>query len=62
MKLKRVTLIVVLIIYSLVCFQMMNTKYDPLARYQYTTVENRDIIVDNMSQDEIELNIDEKLR
>lgn len=62
MKLKRVTLIVCLIIYSLVCFQMMNTKYDPLARYQYTTVENRDVIVDNMSQDDINYIIEQKIK
>ena len=62
MKLKRIALIVCLIIYSFICFQMMNTRYNPLARYPYATKENRDVIIDTMSQDDINYIIQQKIK
>lgn len=46
MKVKRTLFVLSLLIFSMVCFQYMSTKYDPLARYKYTTPENRDIILE----------------
>lgn len=62
MKIKRMFLIICLIAISLICIYMMNNKFDPLARYQFTTKENREIIIENMSQDDINYIIQQKLK
>lgn len=40
----------------------MNNKYDPLARYPYTTNDNRQIILDKMNDEEIDYIISQKIK
>lgn len=63
MKLKRTLFVVSLLLFSLACFQYMSTKYDPLARYKYTTPENRDIILEYINNPEdIDYLIQQKIK
>lgn len=65
MNLKRASLVIVLIAIFIVCFQSMNNKYDPLARYKYTselTNEQRDKILEHMDSDDIDFMIQQKLK
>lgn len=64
MKFKRMGLIVVILAIFIICFQSMNNKYDPLARYTYTselTNEQRDTILEHMDSDDIDFMIQQKL-
>ena len=65
MKAKRIALIVVLVAVFVVCFQSMNNRYDPLARYSFNkelTVEQKDLIIEKMSLDDIDYMIQQKLK
>lgn len=62
MKLKRLLLIIVLIIFTAVCMYTMNTKFDRLARYQYVTDENRDLIEAYMSDEDIAYMVQQKIK
>ena len=50
----RVLLIVVCFAIGCYCLYYMNKSYDPLARYPYTTDENRDIILEYLDTDDID--------
>lgn len=62
MNLKRVALILGLVLLTFVCFLVMDNKYDPLARYQYATKENRDVILEYMDQEDIDYIIQQKIK
>lgn len=58
MDFKRWFFIGVLMILFLCCYHIMNQHIDELSRYQYTTDENRDIILEHLDIDEINFLID----
>ena len=58
MKFKRGLFIGVLFLLFLCCYQIMNQRYDELSRYQYANNENRDLILEYMSDEEINYLID----
>lgn len=63
MRLKRMVLIVVLLVFSFVCIYMMNDSYDRLARYQYEiTDEQRELLESHLSDDDISYIIQQKIR
>lgn len=65
MKAKRLTLIIVLIAIFVVCFQSMNNRYDPLARYSYNselTMQERELIIQHMNTEDIDYMIQAKLK
>lgn len=53
MKTKRILFIASLICMFGICFTIMNKHYDELARYQYVTKENREILLAHLSTDDI---------
>lgn len=53
MKQKRMIFIGSLLCLFGVCFTIMNRHYDELARYQYVTKENREILLAHLSTDDI---------
>ena len=50
----RVLLIVVCLAVGLYCLYTMDKSYDPLARYPYTTDENREILLKYFDSDDID--------
>jgi len=62
MKAKRISFIAVLLVLFGVCFTVMNQHYDELARYPYVTSENRDIIVEHLSSEDINYMISQQLK
>ena len=58
MKFKRGLFIGVLFLLFLCCYQIINQRYDELSRYQYANNENRDLILEYMSDEEINYLID----
>ncbi len=55
-------MIFVLIIFSVVCFNSMDTKYDRLARYEFADETNRDIILESFNDAEIDYLIQRKIK
>lgn len=62
MKAKRILFIVSLIALFGVCFTIMNKHYDELARYPYVTNENREIILEHLSSDDINYMVSQQLK
>lgn len=63
MKIKRLILVAVLIIFSVACIYMMNDSYDRFARYQYEiTDEQREIMEAHLSDDDINYIIQQKIK
>lgn len=62
MKTKRILFIASLLVLFCICFTIMNRHYDELARYPYVTNENRDIIVEHLSNDDINYMISQQLK
>lgn len=62
MKLKRVFFVGTLVVLFLCCYQIMNQHYDELARYQYVTDENRKILLENLSTEDINYLIDRQYK
>ncbi|MGB4985116.1 MAG: hypothetical protein WBO70_05040 [Erysipelotrichaceae bacterium] len=62
MEKKRILLTISLMIFFMGCLYFINIKYDPLSRYKYKTASNRDIIINNLSKDEIDYIIDYDLK
>lgn len=62
MKAKRILFIASLLVLFAVCFTVMNRHYDELARYPYVTKENRDIILEHLSSDDIDYMISQQLK
>lgn len=62
MRLKRVFFVGTLIVLFLCCYQIMNQHYDELARYQYVTDENRKIILEYLSTEDISYLIDRQYK
>ena len=58
MDFKRCIFIGTLMTLFLCCYHIMNQHIDELSRYQYTTDENRDIILEHLDIDEINFLID----
>ena len=58
MNFKRCIFIGALMTLFLCCYHIMNQHIDELSRYQYTTDENRDIILEHLDIDEINFLID----
>lgn len=58
MNFKRCIFISALMLLFLCCYHIMNQHIDELSRYQYTTDENRDIILEHLDIDEINYLID----
>lgn len=54
MNKKRIIVCVVIVILFIVCYSIINTKYDRLARYPYGTESERKIIEDYLDDNEIE--------
>ena len=50
----RILLIVVCLVVGLYCLYSMDKSYDPLARYPYTTDENRDVLLKYLDSDDID--------
>lgn len=50
----RILLIVVCLAVGLYCLYTMDKSYDPLARYPYTTDENRDVLLKYLDSDDID--------
>ncbi len=61
MKAKRILFIISLLALFCVCFTIMNRHYDELARYPYVTDENRSIILEHLSSDDINYMISQQL-
>lgn len=62
MKAKRILFIGSLLVLFGICFTIMNRHYDELARYPYVTNENRDIILEHLSNDDINYMISQQLK
>lgn len=62
MKAKRILFIVSLLALFGVCFTIMNRHYDELARYPYVTTENREVILEHLSSDDINYMVSQQLR
>lgn len=62
MKVKRMLFIISLLILFSICFVIMNRHYDELARYPYVTEENREIILEHLSADDINYMISQQLK
>lgn len=62
MKAKRIVFITSLLVLFGICFTVMNRHYDELARYPYVTSENRDIILEHLSNDDINYMISQQLK
>lgn len=62
MKLKRILFIVSLLGLFGVCFTIMNRHYDELARYPYVTSENRELILEHLSSDDINYMVSQQLK
>ena len=58
----RIVLIAVCLAVAIACFIHMNQSYDPLARYSYTTDENRDIILEYLDSSDIDYLINQHLK
>lgn len=58
MNFKRSVFVGVLMLLFLCCYHIMNQHVDELSRYQYTTEENRKIILEYLNTDEINYLID----
>lgn len=61
MKTKRAIFIGSLIVLFIICYSVMNEHFDPLARYKYADDSNRDLIIDYLSEDDINYLIDRQL-
>ena len=57
----RILLIVVCFAVACGCYLKMNESYDPLARYSYATEENREIILEYLSSDDINYMINQQI-
>lgn len=62
MKAKRILFIVSLIVMFVICFVIMNRHYDELARYQYVTNENREVILAHLDEEDINYMINQQLK
>lgn len=62
MKTKRILFIVILVALFGVCFTIMNKHYDELARYPYVTSENREIILEHLTSDDINYMVSQQLK
>ncbi len=61
-KIQRIVLVVILMAISFLCFDIMNQKYDRLARYEYVNDENRIVIEENLDDSEIDFLIQQKVK
>ena len=61
-KIARVVLIIVCLCIAITCYIQMNKSYDELARYQYVTEENREIILEYLDSDDINYMIDQQIK
>lgn len=61
-KWARFGLIVLVIVIFIACYQKINVHYDPLSRYEYTTPENRELMLKYLSQKDINFVISQKLK
>lgn len=62
MKFKRFLFVSLLFVLFLSCFQIMNKRYDELSRYQYANNDNRDLILEYMTNEEINYLIDRQYK
>lgn len=62
MNFKRCLFVGALMLLFLCCYHIMNQHVDELSRYQYTTEENRKIILEHMSTEEINVLIDRQYK
>lgn len=63
MKVKRTLLVLSMVVLFLFCYQYMNSKYDPFARYGYMNDQNEKIIRDHISDpSDIEYIISQKIK
>lgn len=62
MNMKRSIFIGTLLILFLSCYHIMNQHYDELSRYQYANDDNRKLILEYMSNDEISYLIDRQYK
>lgn len=62
MKKKRIAFILSLIVLFCVCFFVMNQHYDKLARYQYVSDENREIILKYLNTEDINYMIAQQIK
>ncbi|MGN1345116.1 MAG: D-alanyl-D-alanine carboxypeptidase family protein [Traorella sp.] len=58
MKFRRVLFISSLLVLFLVCYHIMNQRYDKLSRYQYADDKNRNLILEYLSDEDINYLID----
>ncbi len=58
----RWALIVICMAIASGCYWHMNQSYDPLARYQYTTDENREVILEYLTTDDIDYMISQQIQ
>ena len=61
-KWKRIGLIIIVLIIFFLCFDNINKNYDPLSRYEYSTDENREIMLKYLTQKDINFVISQKLK
>ncbi|MGM9913318.1 M15 family metallopeptidase [Floccifex sp.] len=59
--LARIILIIVCFCIVCLCYMRMNQSYDELARYPYVNDENRDIILQNLDNDDINYMINQQI-
>lgn len=61
-KWARVGLVLLVVVIFIFCYQRINVHYDPLSRYEYTTEENRELMLKYLSQKDINFVISQKLK
>ncbi len=59
---KRIMFMGVILIVFLICYFVMANKFDPLARYQYVTRDNRHVILEYMDSEDIDYIISQKIK
>lgn len=62
MNFKRCTFVGALMILFLCCYHIMNQHYDELSRYQYANEENRELILEYLSTEDINVLIDRQYK
>ncbi len=58
----RLSLIALCFVVAVICLKRMNETYDPLARYPYADASNREKILNNLNEKEIDYMITQQLR
>lgn len=59
---KRIVFIILILSLFIYCYIVMNNKFDPLARYPYVNKENRNVILEHMTTEDIDYIVSQKIK